>query len=107
AGGGGWCVRAPPGGEAAARHPEIALAAVIGVADEKWGERPLLIAQPAPGASPTRESVLEFLEGQVSKIWLPDDVVFVDALPLGPTGKVQKMRLRERYGRQGPATRSG
>jgi 3-(methylthio)propionyl---CoA ligase len=85
--------------EAAARHPEIALAAVIGVADEKWGERPLLIAQPAPGASPTKESVLEFLEGQVSKIWLPDDVVFVDALPLGPTGKVQKMRLRERYGR--------
>jgi 3-(methylthio)propionyl---CoA ligase len=85
--------------EAAARHPEIAMAAVIGVPHEKWGERPLLIAQPAPGASPTKESVLEFLEGQVSKIWLPDEVVFVDALPLGPTGKVQKMRLRERYGR--------
>src|SRR4030095_12919042 len=93
--------------EAAARHPEIALAAVIGVADEKWGERPLLIAQPAPGASPTKESVLEFLEGQVSKIWLPDDVVFVDALPLGPTGKVQKMQLREKYGRQRPGAGSG
>ena len=85
--------------EAAARHPEIAMAAVIGVPHEKWGERPLLIAQPAPGAAPTKESVLEFLEGQVSKIWLPDDVVFVDALPLGPTGKVQKMQLREKYGR--------
>ena len=84
--------------EAAARHPEIALAAVIGVPHEKWGERPLLIVQAAPGASPTKESVLEFLEGQVSKIWLPDDVVFVDALPIGPTGKVQKMLLRERYG---------
>ena len=84
--------------EAAARHPEIALAAVIGVPHEKWGERPLLVAQPAPGASPTKESVLEFLEGQVSKIWLPDDVVFVDALPVGPTGKVQKMLLRQRYG---------
>jgi fatty-acyl-CoA synthase len=35
----------------------------------------------------------------VSKIWLPDDVVFVPALPLGPTGKVQKMQLREKYGR--------
>jgi len=85
--------------EAAARHPEIALAAVIGVPHEKWGERPLLIAQRAPGAAPTKESVLEFLEGQVSKIWLPDDVVFVDALPLGPTGKVQKLSLREKYGR--------
>ena len=84
--------------EVAARHPEIALAAVIGVPHEKWGERPLLIAQPAPGAAPTKESVLEFLEGQVSKIWLPDDVVFVDALPIGPTGKVQKMLLRQRYG---------
>jgi fatty-acyl-CoA synthase len=84
--------------EAAARHPEIALAAVIGIPHEKWGERPLLIAQPAPGASPTKESVMEFLEGQVAKLWLPDDVVFVDSLPLGPTGKVQKMALRERFG---------
>jgi acyl-CoA synthetase (AMP-forming)/AMP-acid ligase II len=84
---------------AAARHPEIALAAVIGIPHEKWGERPLLIAQPAAGTSPTRESVLEFLEGQVSKIWMPDDVVFVDVLPLGPTGKVQKTLLREKYGR--------
>jgi 3-(methylthio)propionyl---CoA ligase len=93
--------------EAAARHPEIALAAVIGVPHEKWGERPLLIAQPAPGAAPTRESVLEFLEGQVSKIWLPDDVVFVDALPLGPTGKVLKVQLRERYGARPETGRSG
>jgi fatty-acyl-CoA synthase len=87
---------------AAARHPEIAIAAVIGVPHEKWGERPLLIAQPAPGAAPTRESVLEFLETQVARLWLPDDVVFVDALPIGPTGKVQKMTLRERYARQAP-----
>ena len=83
--------------DAAVRHPEIAMAAVIGVPHEKWGERPLLIAQAAPGASPTKESVLEFLEGQVAKLWLPDDVVFVDALPLGATGKVQKAILRERY----------
>jgi fatty-acyl-CoA synthase len=82
---------------AAARHPEIAMAAVIGVPHEKWGERPLLIAQRAPGASPTKESVLEFLEDQVAKLWLPDEVVFVDALPIGPTGKIQKRVLRERY----------
>ena len=84
---------------AAVRHPEIAQAAVIGVPHEKWGERPLLIAQPAPGASPTKESVLEFLEGQVAKLCLPEDVIFVDALPVGATGKVQKALLRERYGR--------
>jgi fatty-acyl-CoA synthase len=82
---------------AAGRHPEVALAAVIAIPHEKWGERPLLIAQKAPGASPTKESVLEFLEGQVAKLWLPDDVIFVDALPIGPTGKVQKNALRERY----------
>ena len=83
--------------EAAGRHPEIAMAAVIAIPHEKWGERPLLIAQPAPGASPTKESVLEFLEGQVAKLWLPDDVIFVEALPLGATGKVQKALLRERH----------
>jgi fatty-acyl-CoA synthase len=83
--------------DAAMRHPEVAMAAVIGVPHEKWGERPLLIAQPAPGASPTRESVLEFLEGQVAKLWIPDDVIFVDSLPLGATGKVQKAALREQY----------
>jgi fatty-acyl-CoA synthase len=83
---------------AAARHPEIAQAAVIGVPHAKWGERPLLIAVPAPGASPTKESVLEFLEGQVARLCLPEDVIFVDTLPLGATGKVQKARLREQYG---------
>jgi fatty-acyl-CoA synthase len=46
---------------------------------------------------PTKQSVLEFLEDQVAKLWLPDDVVFVDALPIGPTGKVQRTILRARY----------
>jgi fatty-acyl-CoA synthase len=82
---------------AAARHPEIALAAVIGVPHEKWGERPLLIVQPCAFASPTKESVMDFLEGQVARLCLPEDVIFVDALPLGATGKVQKTLLRGRY----------
>jgi acyl-CoA synthetase (AMP-forming)/AMP-acid ligase II len=84
---------------AAARHPEVALAAVIGIPHERWGERPLLIVQPASGASPTKESVMEFLEGQVARLCLPEDVIFVDALPVGATGKVQKTLLRERFGR--------
>jgi len=84
--------------DAAVRHPEIARAAVIGVPHEKWGERPLLLAVPTRGGDPTKESVLEFLEGQVARWWLPDEVIFVDDLPLGGTGKVQKTKLRERYG---------
>ncbi len=84
---------------AVTRHPEVAIAAVIAIADEKWGERPLLIVQPAAGASPTREALLEFLEGQVAKWWLPEDVIFVESMPLGATGKVQKSKLREAYGR--------
>jgi len=82
----------------AMRHPEISQAAVIGIPHEKWGERPLLIAVPTPDGDPSKESVLEFLEGQVARWWLPDDVVFVDDLPVGGTGKVQKTRLRARYG---------
>jgi fatty-acyl-CoA synthase len=82
----------------AMRHPEIARAAVIGIPHQKWGERPLLIAVPTPGGDPSKESVLEFLEGQVPRWWLPDDVMFVEELPLGGTGKVQKTELRARYG---------
>ena len=84
--------------DAAGRHPEVAMAAVIGIPHEKWGERPLLVVQAKPGASPTKEDILEFLEGLVAKLWLPDDVVFVDTLPMGATGKVQKSKLRESYG---------
>ena len=79
-------------------HPEIAMAAVIGIPDEKWGERPLLIAVPEPDTGPTREDVLEFLSGSLAKWQLPDEVIFVDSLPMGATGKVQKTKLREEYG---------
>lgn len=84
--------------DAAGRHPEVAMAAVIGVPHEKWGERPLLIVQPVREGSPSRDSILEFLAERVAKHWLPDQIVFVDSLPLGATGKVQKVRLREEYG---------
>ena len=65
---------------------------------ERLRERPLLVAVSTPDGAPTRESVLDFLEEQVPRWWLPDDVIFVDELPLGATGKVQKSKLRERYG---------
>ena len=41
--------------------------------------------------------MLKFYEGKIAKWWTPDDVVFVDAIPLGATGKVQKNKLRERF----------
>jgi fatty-acyl-CoA synthase len=50
-----------------------------------------------PGAELTREQLLAFYEGKIAKWWTPDDVVFVDAIPLGATGKMLKNRLRDQY----------
>jgi fatty-acyl-CoA synthase len=75
----------------------VANAAVIGVAHPKWDERPLLIVQPKPGAKPSKEAVLKFLEGKIAKWWTPDDVQFVEAIPLGATGKINKLALREQF----------
>ena len=60
-------------------------------------ERPLLIIEPKPGAAPTREQLLAFLEGKIAKWWTPDDVVFVEKIPLGATGKINKLALRETF----------
>jgi acyl-CoA synthetase (AMP-forming)/AMP-acid ligase II len=81
----------------AVAHPAVLQAACIGVAHPKWDERPLLLAVLRPGAGLTREELLRFFEGKIAKFWMPDDVVFVDALPIGGTGKIQKNRLREQY----------
>ncbi|QQS13282.1 MAG: long-chain-fatty-acid--CoA ligase [Rhodospirillales bacterium] len=77
--------------------PGVAEAAVIGVAHPKWDERPLLIVHPRPDAAVTKEQVLDFLKDKVAKWWLPDDVQFVDAIPLGATGKILKTKLREQF----------
>ena len=50
-----------------------------------------------PGAELTREQLLQFYDGKIAKWWTPDDVAFVDAIPLGATGKVQKNKLREQF----------
>ena len=78
-------------------HPQVAMAACIAAAHPKWDERPLLVVVKKPGAELTREALLSFYEGRIAKWWTPDDVVFVDAIPLGATGKMLKMRLREQY----------
>jgi len=80
-------------------HPCVAEAAVIGVAHPKWDERPLLIIVLKPGKAATREEILAYLTGRIAKWWMPDDVVFTGDIPHTATGKIQKMALRERYGK--------
>ncbi|MBX3480052.1 MAG: long-chain-fatty-acid--CoA ligase [Caulobacter sp.] len=78
-------------------HPKAANAAVIGIAHPKWDERPLLLVQLKPGVEATKEEFIEFLQGKIAKWWMPDDVVFVDDIPLGATGKIDKKVLRARF----------
>jgi fatty-acyl-CoA synthase len=77
-------------------HPKAALAAVIGAAHPKWDERPVLLVKLNPGETSSKEEFLGFLEGKIAKWWTPDDVVFVDDIPLGATGKIDKKLIRER-----------
>ena len=76
-------------------HPAIAMAACVGMPHPKWDERPIVAVVRRPGAEVTREELLQFYEGKTAKWQIPDDVVFVDAIPLGATGKMLKTRLRE------------
>jgi 3-(methylthio)propionyl---CoA ligase len=77
--------------------PGVALAAVIGVPHPKWSERPLLIVVPKPGVTPSKEDILSHLATRVPKWWLPDAIEFVEAIPIGPTGKIMKRLLREKF----------
>ncbi len=82
---------------AAMAHPGVAEAAVIGLPHPKWGERPLLIVVPKPGAAKDKAALLDMLSGKMAKWMLPDDVVFADELPHTATGKLLKTELRNRY----------
>ena len=79
----------------AVAHPAVAMAACIGIFHPKWDERPIVAVVKKPGAEVSREELLKFYEGKTAKWQIPDDVVFVDAIPLGATGKMLKTRLRE------------
>jgi len=82
---------------AALGHPQIAHAAVIGIRHPKWLERPYLICVARGAQKPSLQEVNAYLETKVPKWWLPDGIAFVDAIPLGPTGKIQKTKLREQF----------
>ena len=75
----------------------LANCAVIGVPHPKWDERPLLVAVKAPGAEPTKADILEVLGSKIAKWQMPDDVVFVDALPMTATGNISKKDLRAKF----------
>lgn len=81
----------------AVSHPDIAEAAAIAMPHPKWTERPLLVVVPRDGATVTKDSVIDFLDGRIAKWWMPDDVVFTDELPHTATGKIAKLQLREIY----------
>jgi fatty-acyl-CoA synthase len=78
-------------------HPSVAMAACIAARHPKWDERPLLVVVKKSGTDMTRDEMLSFYDGKIAKWWTPDDVVFVDSIPLGATGKMQKNKLREMF----------
>ncbi len=81
-------------------HPKVLMAACIAASHPKWDERPLLIVVKKPGVELSRDELIAHYEGRIAKWWTPDDVVFVEAIPLGATGKMLKNRLREQYGKR-------
>ncbi len=78
--------------------PQVSLAAVIGRIDEKWGERPILLVEIRPEEAVSDAVLLGSLKGRVAPWWVPDAVVRLDAMPLAPTGKIDKIRLRSEFG---------
>ena len=79
----------------AVAHPAVAMAACIGMKPPKWDERPIVAVVKKPGAEVSREALLQFYQGKAAKWQIPDDVVFLDTIPMGATGKMQKSKLRE------------
>ena len=81
----------------ALEHPDVAEAAVVAAEHPKWAERPILVVVPKPGREIDPEAVIGVLRGRVANWWLPDAVVVDNDLPHTATGKVSKLRLRQKY----------
>lgn len=78
-------------------HPAVNMTAVVASYSEKWDERPLLVVVPNKGENLTKEIIFNYLEGRMAKWWIPDDVVFVNEMPMTATGKIRKISLRDKY----------
>jgi len=79
------------------RWPGVSLVAVIGRADDKWGERPILIVEPQKNHTLDDRALLNALHGHVADWWIPDQVIQLAHMPLAATGKIDKIRLRAEY----------
>jgi len=79
-------------------HPAVLEAAVFAAVHPKWDERPLAAIVFKTGQSATSDELRAVLEPNFAKFWLPDDYLFVEAIPKTSTGKFQKLKLREEYG---------
>jgi len=76
-------------------HPAVVMAACVGIFHPKWDERPIVCVVKKPGTEVSRDELLAFYEGKTAKWQIPDDVVFVEAIPLGTTGRMLKTKSRE------------
>ena len=84
-------------------HPDVFEAAVIGVPDDRYDERPLVVVVPCDGRKPEPSEMLEFLQPRVARWWLPERWAFVDELPKTSVGKFDKKALREQGRRRRPS----
>ena len=80
-----------------ADHPDVAEAAVIGIPDDRWGERPMACVVLAPGAEVTAADLADHLDGSIPRWWIPDRWEFLDEIPRTTLGKFSKIALREAY----------
>jgi len=78
-------------------HPAVMMAACIGIRHPKWDERPILVVVKKPNVEVTAQEIIQFYDGKIAKWQVPDDVQFVEAIPLGATGKMMKARLRDQF----------
>jgi fatty-acyl-CoA synthase len=81
-----------------ANHPKIFNVSIIGVPDDKWGEAGMAFIILEDGENLTLDEVHTFLEGKVARYKFPTYVKFVDKLPMTTTGKIMKVKLKEKYG---------
>jgi fatty-acyl-CoA synthase len=85
-------------------HPDVREAAVIGVPDERWSERPCACVVLREGASPDADGLRDFLAGRVAKWWLPERIEFIDEVPKTSVGKFDKKALRRVFASERAAT---
>ena len=78
-------------------HPAVMMAACIGIRHPKWDERPILVVVKKPNTEASATEIIKFYDDKIAKWQVPDDVQFVDAIPLGATGKMMKGKLREQF----------